>query len=68
MAPATDTSGATKGAGVQKLFAKAFKGERPRLATGGTSVSTYDVATSFDQDSGNYYMMGVNRHTRRLTA
>ncbi len=57
-----DTTGATKGASVQRLFAKGFKGERPRLATGGTSLSTYDVATSFDADSGNYYLMGVNRH------
>ncbi len=57
-----DTTGATRAAGVQRLFAKGFKGERPRLATGGTSVDTYDVATSFDDDANRYYLTGVNRH------
>ncbi|HEV2294397.1 MAG TPA: DNRLRE domain-containing protein [Tepidisphaeraceae bacterium] len=58
-----DIGGASKGAGVQRLFAKAFKGARPRLQSSGTSLSTYDLASSFDAASGNYYLMGVNRHT-----
>jgi hypothetical protein len=58
-----DITGATRSASVVRLAAKAFKGERPRLATGGSAVSTYDVGTSFDAESGNYYLMGINRHT-----
>jgi hypothetical protein len=58
-----DITGATKAASVVRLTAKAFKGERPRLATGGDAVGTYDVGTSFDAESGNYYLMGINRHT-----
>src|SRR5688572_21166590 len=58
-----DITGATRSASVVRLAAKAFKGERPRLGTGGSAVSTYDVGTSFDAESGNYYLMGINRHT-----
>ena len=57
-----DITGATRSASVVRLAAKAFKGERPRLGTGGSAVSTYDVGTSFDAESGNYYLMGINRH------
>ena len=58
-----DVGGATRAAGVYRLFTKGFKGERPQfVANKSTSDSTYDVGASYDAASRNYYVMGVNRN------
>jgi hypothetical protein len=57
-----DITGATHASGVVRLVAKAFEEGRNRLgATPSTSLDGYDVATSFDPASKNYYLFGVNR-------
>jgi hypothetical protein len=63
-APTYDTTGSTVAGEVVRLFAKGFKGERPRLSNAvSASNANYRMATSFDAGSGNYYLYGVNRNT-----
>jgi hypothetical protein len=57
-----DITGATHASGVVRLVAKAFSDRRNLLtATPSISFSEYDVATSFDPVSKNYYLFGVDR-------
>jgi hypothetical protein len=57
-----DITGATHASGVVRFVAKAFPDKRNLLgAMPSTSLAGYDVATSFDPVSKNYYLFGVNR-------
>ena len=55
-----DTTGATRSAGVQRLFAKGFKGALPRFATADAVGAGYESAASYDALSGTYSLMGIN--------
>ena len=65
-----DISGIQRAGQVVRLFAKGFKDERPIFASE-TSLKdeNLDVLTSFDEQSGNYYMWLVQRggYTNNLT-
>ncbi len=59
-----DITGATRGAGVVRLAAKAFKGARPRFNNSiSASPSNFQAATSYDAVSGNYYLFSTNQTT-----
>jgi hypothetical protein len=59
-----DVTGATRGAGVIRLLAKAFKDARPRLGSNvSASNSNYSMATSYDAQSDNYYFFSVNQNS-----
>lgn len=58
-----DTGGATKGAGVVRLFAKGFKGSRPLLAMPSPTGSGADdlrLSAAHDTDAGRYYLFSTN--------
>ena len=58
-----DVTGATRGAGVVRLAAKGLKGARPRLSADvTTSNSNFKAVTSYDGESGNYYIFSVNEN------
>ncbi len=58
-----DVIGATKGAGVVRLAAKALKGARPNLDIGlAASNKNYGAAGSFDSSSHNYYLFCLNEN------
>ncbi len=57
-----DITGATRGAGVVRLAAKAFKGARPRFNTF-FSGADFQAASSYDAVAGNYYLFSVNQST-----
>lgn len=58
-----DITGATRGAGVVRLAAKGLKGARPRLAADvTTSNANFKAVTSYDPESGNYYIFSVNQN------
>lgn len=65
-APSLDfnVSGIQRTGEVVRLFAKGFKNERPLLKTEMSNVDhDLDCYTSFDKQSGNYYIWMVNRYT-----
>ncbi len=62
-----DITGATHAAGVVRLVAKGFQDRRDLLGTSlsdttGT-INGFDSASSYDPDTSNYYLLGVNRNT-----
>jgi hypothetical protein len=59
-----DITGATRGAGVVRLAAKALKGARPRMTSSiSTSNSNFKAATSYDAAAGNYYLFSINQNS-----
>ena len=57
-----DITGATHASGVVRLVGKAFSDKRNLLSvTPSTTLNGYEVATSYDPASKNYYLFGVNR-------
>ncbi len=59
-----DITGATRGAGVVRLAAKAFKGARPRFNNSTIAGnSNFQVATSYDAVAGNYYYFSINQNS-----
>ncbi len=70
-----DTTGATHGAEVMRLFAKGFAGERDRYSTSvpevdttsGASSRTYLASSSYDPAMGNYYVFTTNMATSANT-
>ncbi len=59
-----DITGATRGAGVVRLAAKAFDGARPRFSNNiSASNSSFSAATSYDAKSDNYYFFSINQNT-----
>jgi hypothetical protein len=59
-----DITGATRGAGVVRLAAKAFKGARPRMSNSiSASNSNFSAASSYDADRGNYYFFSINQNS-----
>jgi F5/8 type C domain. len=60
--PCFDVSGIQRTGEVVRLFAKGFKDERPLMETkASVSDAGLDAYTSFDAQSGNYYMWLVQR-------
>src|SRR5262249_30736851 len=56
--------GATRGGEVMRMVIKAFKGQRPRMATNLSAANAnYEAATSEDAARGKYYYYAVNRDT-----
>jgi hypothetical protein len=64
-----NVSGIQRTGEVVRLFAKGFKEERPLLKTE-MSIADHDLDcyTSFDKESGNYYIWMVNRYTESCKA
>ena len=59
-----DVTGATRGAGVVRLAAKAFDGARPRFNNNiSASNSNFAAATSYDAKSDNYYLFSINQNS-----
>ena len=58
-----NVGGATKGAGVVRLFAKGFKGARPLLAeptAAGDGASDLRLAAAHDAGAGRYHLLSTN--------
>lgn len=58
-----NTGGATKGAGVVRLFAKGFKGSKSLLATpsaSGSGNEELQLSASRDEKAGRYYLLSAN--------
>jgi hypothetical protein len=67
-----DTTGATHGAEVMRLFAKGFAGERERFSTSvpetdTSSARTYLASSSYDPARGNYFAFATNMSTSANT-
>ena len=59
-----DITGATRGAGVVRLAAKAFQGARPRFDNSiSASNANFQAATSYDAASDNYYFFSINQNS-----
>jgi hypothetical protein len=59
-----DVTGATRGAGVVRLAAKAFQGARPRFNNSvSASNSNFAMATSYDAAADNYYVFSTNKNS-----
>ena len=59
-----DITGATRGAGVVRLAAKAFTDARPRFSNSiSASNSNFQAATSYDAAAGNYYFFSINQNS-----
>ena len=64
-----NVGGATSAAGVLKLLTKGFVGSQSLLQEASHSVNNLDVATSYNQSEGRYYVLSANESTsdRNLT-
>ena len=64
-----NVGGATSAAGVLKLFTKGFVGAQALLEEASHSINNLDVATSYNQSEGRYYILSANESTvdRNLT-
>ena len=57
-----DITGATRSAGVVRLFAKGFSEHRALLDNAVSSDGTYNFTATFDPSSNNYYAFAVNHN------
>lgn len=64
-----NVGGATSAAGVLKLFTKGFVGAQDLLQQPSHSVNDLDVAASYNEGQGRYYVLSANERTsdRNLT-